>query len=206
MTGTMRTCARALGVVSMIVTLTIAAESRAWLVTSLGGRIAAVPGGDVLALGLTTLPGSPRFVALVARLGAARGDELWRIVPDPGVSVAALALHPSGDAILVGSPGVLSVDSMTGAERWRTSVLDASSGSLVQVAVNAAGDVGAGASSDGVVKLDGATGALRWQVLPGFPVKAVAVDDAGDVLAAGLPAGQRAVRGMPRAARGLGPE
>ncbi len=100
----------------------------------------------------------------------------------------AIAVDGSGDAYVrsVDNPPdflVVRLDGATGRRRWRS---DLGPGAAFAIALDQADDVVAGGScaAGNVVKLDGTTGATKWGAVSLSPSD-VAIDPAGDVLAAG---------------------
>ena len=150
----------------------------------------------------------------VVKLGGAKGQELWRQVieiADAGV-VNSIAVDVAGNVLVAGVINrshfsdfiVIKFDGAIGAELWEqlvTGTLGADgSNQALAVKVDAAGDVvaaGETTNSDThldftVIKFDGASGQELWrQVINGSAdsndvANAVAIDAAGDVIAAGV--------------------
>jgi hypothetical protein len=167
--------------------------------------------GDVIAAGV--LEGGMGAV----KLRGTDGTEIWRALPqgvEPGGQVRALAVDPSGDAVVAGSVrdapfrsafAVVKLTGSDGSERWRhviaTHPFSGGGEQAVAVALDGAGDVVAAGTvrvfkeSENrlrreftVVKLAGSDGALRWRRDAGSGndnVRAMALDAAGDVVAVG---------------------
>ena len=169
--------------------------------------------GDVVAAGsLNATSTSQTFTVL--KVDGASGAKRWQQDISSG-SARAVAVDAAGNVVAAGSLAtptsndftVIKFDGTSGAERWRQVITGPSFDGLSGldaarvVAVDAVGDVvAAGSTTTGgtspdfftVIKFDGASGAERWcQVVPTpsgcclSGVQAVAVDAAGDVVAAG---------------------
>lgn len=177
--------------------------------------VAIAGGSDAVAAGEAYLePGQRRFVVrrLDGASGAERWTQATTVVAGGWLDGArAVAVHATGDVVAAGrlyaGPipehdfAVVRLDGAAGGERWRA-LYDGggTDDEALATAVDAAGDVVAagwlgvpGAARRGfVVKLGGADGAERWQYRldaaggePGAGLRSLAVDAAGDVLAAG---------------------
>jgi hypothetical protein len=169
-------------------------------------RAVAVDGaGDALALGEVTGPSGWDLV--IVKFAGATGDEQWRVVLDQG-TWGSIAVDGTGDVVAgaTTTTGGFTVAKLAGADgalSWRRDDIGIGGDPrLVRaLAVDASGDVVAGGKLGPeqffVVKLDGATGADRWQYsVSGDAVDrsldrttdaadSVAIDSAGDVIAAG---------------------
>lgn len=139
--------------------------------------------------------------------GPGQGDTLGETVDD-------IAVDPAGDVVAAGTLvnkgngedfAVVKLDGATGRQRWGTRLRGDTTGELAMAAaqalvIDAQGDVYAGGFLDSsvefktlvVVKLDGATGAVLWRrqlngtgALLNDQVNALALDPAGEVIAAG---------------------
>jgi hypothetical protein len=173
--------------------------------------------GDVVAAGLTTYStgGPPNLTNFtVVKLDKSSGTEHWRqVITGPLAGAArAVVVDALGHVVAVGaittigfSQGftVVKLDGASGAELWRYVVTGTASGfsdGASSVAVDAAGDVvAAGALTNTgtqadftVLKVNGSSGVKLWrQTLNGTAngfdrANAVALDAAGDVVAAGF--------------------
>jgi len=176
--------------------------------------VAADPDGNIVAVGFTDNTGSSSDFT-VMKLDGASGAELWRQAINGtlnrGELASAVAVDPAGHVVTAGEIqnagtfgdfAVVKFDGTSGAELWRQVV----NGTANQrdfaraLAIDAAGDVvaigdtdNAGTSVDfTMIKFDGSSGAELWrQVIRGNAIftvdhgHAVAVDSAGDVVAAG---------------------
>jgi hypothetical protein len=168
--------------------------------------------GDVVAVGSTANAAFGVVDFTVVKLAGANGAELWRYVFPAGLSgqTNAVAVDAAGDVVAAGlssnSPSaydftVVKIAGSSGAELWRYILNPANEIDEAQaVTVDSAGDVVAvgtiqttdTGSDFTVVKLAGGSGAELWRTILNGPANssdeafAVAVDAAGDVLAAGL--------------------
>jgi hypothetical protein len=170
--------------------------------------------GDVVAAGTITNTGTGQDFT-VLKLDGASGAERWRQIINGSANrldqALAVTVDTAGDVVAAGTITntgtgqdftVLKLDGASGVERWRQVITGSANGddSAMAVTVDAAGNVvaagvtrNAGTSGDfTVLKLDGASGAEQWrQVINGTApgggdeAHAVAVDAAGDVVAAG---------------------
>ena len=176
--------------------------------------VALDPAGNVITAGFTSNAGSGADFTVVKSDGIS-GEVLWGQAVDGAANTTdearSVAVDGAGNVVAAGflsntSTGqdfaVMKFDGLSGTERWRH-VIDGN-GSLndraLAVTVDAAGDVIAAGhvfnviSSDDftVMKLDGVTGSELWRhVVNGtanFPddARAVTVDSAGNVIAAGF--------------------
>lgn len=169
--------------------------------------------GDVVAAGFLERTEPAGFTVL--KLDGASGADRWRqIITGSGFFTNfanAVAVNAVGDVVAAGGIGtagsehdftVVKFDGESGSQQWRQQLNGSSPhiNSASAMAVDAGGDVvaaggltNAGTDSDfTVLKLDGANGAERWRQVfngtaDGFDrANAVAVDAAGDVIAAGM--------------------
>jgi outer membrane protein assembly factor BamB len=173
--------------------------------------IVATGDGAVVVAGILANAGTGGDLALV-KLRQTDGSELWREVIDGGVGgddrLDAIALDPAGDVLAVGSVTnaatevdmtIVKVRASDGALLWRRDVDGAASrfDRAWAVAVDAAGDVVAAGYTENpgtaftVVKVHGSDGTELWRRtidVGGNEAEAtsVAVDGAGDVVAAGV--------------------
>jgi hypothetical protein len=171
--------------------------------------------GDVLAAGLTANRGSFTDFTVV-KLGGTNGAEQWRAVLTGTQNrrddqASAVAVDAAGDVVAAGWTSnagsgldftVVKLAGASGTEHWRYVFNGPANGDdqAYAVAVDGAGDVLAagatqtpGTSTDfTVVKLAGSSGTELWHTILNGPANsfdeahAVAVDAAGDVVAAGL--------------------
>jgi len=161
------------------------------------------PTGDVVVVGDRNDPGAKHFA--VVKFSGTTGNELWRQELS-GTDATSVAMDTSGDIVAAGSLdnagignfAVVKFAGGTGTELWRQ---QPSTGLATSVTVDASGDVAAAGAFGtfavdtsldfAMVKLSGATGTELWrQQLNGVVGNAdvansVAVDDMGNVLAAG---------------------
>jgi hypothetical protein len=185
--------------------------SELWTYTSggngsdLANALAIDASGNVFAL-LSLYRDSDVYDTALVKLSGATGAQLWRRdFGGPGYQSAySIVLASDGDPIMALSDGlaatvgsVIRFDAASGTTVWSAPFVGTEGdGSANAVALDAAGDVFVvGDASDGthpvmlIAKLDGATGAELWRsglaVTDGGHGFAVAVDGAGDVLAAG---------------------
>ena len=168
--------------------------------------------GDVVAAGSTDNAAFGVVDFTVVKLAGANGAELWRYVFPAGLSgqANAVAVDAAGDVVAAGlssnSPSaydftVVKMAGGSGGELWRYLLNPANEIDEAQaVTVDRAGDVvvvGRSRATDTrtdftVVKLAGGSGAELWRYVLNGPANsfdeafAVAVDGAGDVVAAGL--------------------
>jgi hypothetical protein len=177
-------------------------------------RAVAVDGaGDVVAAGLTA-NSATEVDWFVIKLAGATGTERWRAVVAGTAGgddrAAAVAVDGAGDVVAAGSTfnadtgldfTVVKWSGGSGAEQWRAVINGPINGEdqAQAVALDGAGDVVAagftGNSGTGAdftaVKLSGPSGAEQWRALVdgagegADQANAVAVDAAGDVVAAG---------------------
>jgi hypothetical protein len=173
------------------------------IVDDLARDVAVDPNGDVLAVGRLYNAPPLGFDFTVIKLAGTTGAELWRRElggSDSDVAVRVI-VDGTGDLFATGiRDGLLSVVRLagaTGAELWTAQLGDVFT--TPEATVDAAGDVIAGgvAIFQGfvVVKFAGGTGAQLWRgeaaaggtyTFPNHLLHALAVDPAGNVIAAGL--------------------
>jgi len=173
--------------------------------TGAARALALDPTGNALAAGITwNSPYDFEADFTVAKFAGGNGGSLWRREISDGVAYT-IATDATGDVVaggIIDEAGTVShvtkLSGATGADIWRSNIGDtASGGTCASLAVDGVGDiVAAGNSFDGdydflVVKLSGSTGAELWRYeIDGGAnaldfANAVALDGAGDVLAAG---------------------
>jgi hypothetical protein len=169
--------------------------------------------GDVVAAGFITNSGTLADFT-VLKLDGVSGAERWRQVINGSTNINdgafAVAVDAAGDVVAAGSTvnsgtgsgfTVIKFDGASGAEQWRQVINGPANGfdRALAVTVDAAGDVVAagvitntGTELDfTVIKFSGASGAERWRQVINVTANsndvafAVAVDAAGDVVAAG---------------------
>ncbi|PYM86695.1 MAG: hypothetical protein DME09_01890 [Candidatus Rokuibacteriota bacterium] len=205
-----------LALVLVVGLILVGAEAWAWQTTLSGTGSGAFYAAAVDSAGNVIAAGATSGYFTVVKLDGATGTELWRQTikgASSGSNFAqAVAVDEAGNVVAAGSLTVLAVgetrihawtvikfDGASGTELWRETT-DTSDRTPVAraVAIDGAGNVlAAGLRAGGfqifmVRKYDGASGALVWegQVSGGTnPVgqgKAVAVDGAGNVVAAGV--------------------
>jgi hypothetical protein len=185
----------------------IGAEAWQAVITSTGrgndsARSVAVDArGDVIAAGTLNVSQLGMGDIIVTKLEGGTGAERWRQGLGFG-HACAVALDAAGDVVVAGElsegSAVFKLEGGTGAERWRQVLGSGHNGDCGAVAVDAAGDVvAAGGLSNNadtdflVLKLQGGSGVEQWRhVINGSAsahdwASAVAVDPAGDVVAAG---------------------
>jgi hypothetical protein len=209
--GELETVDRSLDVAVLKLASTTGAEQ--WRVTldsgtngfDLAADIALHPTGDPVVAGWLDIAGDSTIAAV--RLAGATGAERWRATV-PGGSPSRIGVFPGGDVVVAGRLGAdglgLRLDGETGAERWRTLIDGAAHAddSMFALAIDEDDAVVVGGSTVNaatqndftVARLDGASGAERWRrVIAGNPLAAVgggvsdlAIDAAGDVIAAGF--------------------
>jgi outer membrane protein assembly factor BamB len=204
-------------VATLCVAALLAGEGHAWQVHVNGtfpggynwGKAVALDGaGNIIAGGetsnLTFVP--PDFT--VAKLSPLDGAEIWRFVIAGGGGALDVAVDGAGNVLAGGGLGsdgaVVKVDGATGTELWRYTMQGAFNGGYVnRIAPTQDGDVVAvetlfDTSQNAhflVVRLASATGAEIWRrqitgLKPDSEGWSVAVDPAGDVIAAGRTEGQ----------------
>jgi hypothetical protein len=183
------------------------------------GALALDAAGDVVTVGTAVNAGNGSADFAVYKLSGADGSELWRYTLDGSAgqddAAEAVAVDASGDVFALGGTRnlgtgdvtVVKLSGTTGVELWQRTINGPAGGGdhLRALAVDAAQDVIAAGSMVqaisqddlAVVKLSGTTGAELWRRLVGGSSRdfdsatAVAIDGAGDVVAAGFTTNRR---------------